>query len=516
MKMTPSENTDLQERFESLQHQLVHLWEQIGRTQPGSDEIEEANTVIVLPSMTVDDETLPFPSQQGYEERMLFMLFLLRQPQIRIVYLTSVPIPDVLSDYYLCILPSVTVDNALRRLFLVSPQDASEQFLVSKILARPKLIEHIRGLIPEKSKVHLVPFMTTDLERELCVRLGIPMYAADPRFFAFGTKSGCRRLFREEGLSFPLGAEDIYSADALCDAIAQMRKEKPALRKVIVKLNQGVSGYGNAQLSLEGLPAPGSPEELSAIRSRLPELKFELASVTFDWYMARIEDKGGIVEEMIQGEDLKSPSVQMRVTPFGEVELLSTHDQMLGGPSGQIYLGASFPADPAYGPSILAEAKKIGERLAQEGVVGRFAMDFMVVRQSDGRWQSYAIEINLRKGGTTHPFLTLQYLTDGMYDPQSGIFKTALGHEKYYVATDVLKEEAFHVLTPEDVFDLVSNHRLHYDHIKQTGIVLHMISPIASTGKIGLTAIENSPERAEELYQHFGRLIREKAARLNG
>ena len=34
-------------------------------------------------------------------------------------------------------------------------------------------------------------------------------------------------------------------------------------------------------------------------------------------------------------------------------------------------------------------------------------------KQADGSWQHNAIEINLRKGGTTHPLLTLQFLTDG-------------------------------------------------------------------------------------------------------
>ena len=512
--MTKMDHNSLVQRFDELQKNLVHLWEQIGNSKPGSEEIEEANTVIVLPSMTTD-ETLPFPSEQGYEERMLFMLFLLRQPQIRIIYLSSVPIPDVVIDYYLGILPSVTVDNARRRLFLVSPQDGSERHLVSKILDRPTLIEHIRSLIPPQSKVHLVPFLTTDLERELAVRLGVPMYAADPRFFAFGTKSGCRRLFREEGLSYPIGEEDVYSETALGAAIARMRMQKPALKKVIVKLNEGVSGFGNAQLTLQDLPEPGSPDEPAAILSRLKDLQFELAGVTYDWYIGKLNDKGGIVEELISGERMLSPSAQMRVTPLGKVELLSTHDQMLGGPSGQIYMGASFPADKAYGPMIMAEAKKIGERLAKEGVVGRFALDFLVVMREDGSWEPYAIEINLRKGGTTHPFLTLQYLTDGHYDAETGVFRTALGHEKFYVATDVLKEEAFHTLRPEDVFDLVSNHRLHYDHTKQTGIVLHMISPIAATGKIGLTAIENTQESADELYQLFGRLLRAKAAKMS-
>ena len=78
---------------------------------------------------------------------------------------------------------------------------------------------------------------------------------------------------------------------------------------------------------------------------------------------------------------------------------------------------------------------KVGERLAEEGVIGRFALDFVAVRTGGG-WDPYAIELNLRKGGTTHPFLTLQFLTDGVYDPETGVVQRAERPQKYFVATD--------------------------------------------------------------------------------
>jgi hypothetical protein len=111
------------------------------------------------------------------------------------------------------------------------------------------------------------------------------------------------------------------------------------------------------------------------------------------------------------------------VTPLGQVEPLSTHDQMLGGPSGQAYLGCRFPASPDYSTAIMREAMKVGHRLAKEGVIGRFALDFVTVLNERNEWEVYAIEINLRKGGTTHPFLTLQFLTDGGYDAEAGVLE---------------------------------------------------------------------------------------------
>ncbi len=507
----PSEqHTALLAQFDQLQQKLPRLWAYIGRSDPGGPVLQEPNTVVVLPSHTVGVK-LDIASQQAYEERMLFMIFLLRQPHIRLVFLSSLPVAQDVVDYYLDILPSVTIHNARRRLFMVSPQDASERPLVTKLLDRPHLIAHIRSLIPDLDKAHLVPFMTTDLERDFAVRLGIPMYAADPRYTAFGTKSGCRRIFAEEGVSHPLGVENISSQEELVVAICAMRRQKPAIRRVVVKHNEGVSGYGNAQLDLTTLPAPGSPEEAGAVRASFSSLRYELPEIKLDWFMRELQKNGGIVEELITGEPLFSPSVQMRISPLGSVQVLSTHDQLLGGPSGQVYLGARFPANPAYGPLITREAQKIGERFAREGVVGRFAIDFIVVQDEAGGYHPYAIEVNLRKGGTTHPFLTLQYLTDGRYNPDTGLFYTARGQVKYYLATDSLKSPAYRQFTPSDLFDIVSHHRLHFDHTSQTGVVLHMMSAVGAAGRLGFTAIANSAEEAEAMYAEFGQILDREA-----
>lgn len=496
-----AEDKDLLARFDQLQRRLRPLWANIGRTDPGGQILESPNTLVVLPSMTVDLE-LDFPSQQAYEERMLFMLFLLRQPNKRIIYITSMPVAPIIVDYYLHLLPSVTVSNARKRLFMISPEDASPRPLVNKLLERPPLLKKICSLLSDSSPAHLVPFLTTDYERELALQLDIPMYAADPRFFAFGTKSGARRVFAEEGVPHPLGKSDLRNEDDLVNAVADLRATKPSIGSLIVKHNDGVSGYGNATLSLADLPVPGAPDEKAAIRARLPKMQFSMHDADYNWYLANFEKKGGIVEERIVGDEIVSPSAQLRISPLGNVELLSTHDQLLGGEDKQNYQGAIFPANRAYGPAIMREAKKVGERFAREGVMGRFALDFMAVRNGS-EWDVYAIEVNLRKGGTTHPFLTLQYLTDGSYNAEEGVYRTVDGVEKYYIVRDTVMNPAYKVMTPEAIFDLVSQDRLHYDHATQTGVVLHMISALGSLGRVGLTAIGNTPEQAEAFYMRF-------------
>ena len=303
-----------------------------------------------------------------------------------------------------------------------------------------------------------------------------------------------------DGVPHPLGYEDLHSADEMVAALEKLRGQRPTAVKAVVKLNEGVSGEGNANVDLTGLPEPGDPAERAALEERFRAMEFELQGATYEEYVAKLAERGGIVEERIVGEEIRSPSVQLRVTPLGEVELLSTHDQILGGPSGQSYLGARFPADTDYAATITREAAKIGARLAKEGVIGRFALDFVVVGRADGGWDIYAIELNLRKGGTTHPFLTLQFLTDGAYDPEAAEFRAPSGLPKCFVASDHVESPSYRGLTPDDLFDIVVRHGLHFDQSRQTGVVFHMMSALPEHGRVGLTAIGESHEQAGELY----------------
>lgn len=499
------------DQFDVLQNKLVEMWKGIGT---GADDPEdEPRTIVVVPSVSVEID-FPTSALQAYEERLLFLLFLLRKPPVRMIYITSQAIQPAVIDYFLDTLPGVVISNARKRLHLVSPQDGSSMPLTQKLLDRPALIAHIRDLIGDSEQAHIAPFMTTDMERELAVQLGIPMYAADPRFYAFGTKSGCRQVFAEENIRHPLGFEDLFSVDEVARAIAKIHAQRPHLQQVVVKLNEGVSGLGNALIRLDGIPPAGTDEELPAIHERLAAMQLESESGTPEAYFETLVEKGAIVEEYILGEEVRSPSAQLRITPLGDVEMLSTHDQLLGGPSGQSYLGATFPADPDYSWMIMRDAATIGERFAKEGIVGRFAVDFVVVKHHDRPCESYAIEVNLRKGGTTAPYLILEYLTDGEYDAQAGVFRTAYGHPKYYVASDHVESPAYRVFTAAYLFDIVSDHRLHFNHTTQTGVIMHMITGVGELGRVGVTAIHNSPEEAQALFQQFADTLDREAAKL--
>ena len=490
--------------FAALQRKLVPLWEHIRQFN------ESEQTIVVVPSQTIEFDCKG-AEMQAYEERMLFMLLLLRQPRARLVYATSQTILPSTLDYYFSILPGVVSSHAAQRFFNIAVEDRSPRPLTVKLLERPYIYERIRSLILDPDRSHLVTYNVTTYERDLALRLGVPIYGADPELSLLGTKTGCREVFASVGVSHPIGWEHLRSFDDLLHALGKMREKKPDLARAIVKLNDAVSGEGNAVIDLAELPALGSADAAALLKQRVQSMTFEQSSMTFERFFASLGERGGIVEECIRGIGLCSPSVQMRITPLGEVEVLSTHDQILGGPLAQSFLGSRFPAELGYGQLITTEGRKVGQRLAELGVLGRFAVDFVVVRDETGRWQTYAIEINLRKGGTTHPFLFLQFLTDGKFYEEEGVFRAPNGAEKYYVASDHLEDTLYRAITPQHLIDILIRHRLHFDHAKQTGIIVHMLATISENGRFGVVAVSDSPEQAEELYNRTQTVVQDEA-----
>ncbi|MBB1284152.1 carboxylate-amine ligase [Flavisolibacter sp. BT320] len=457
-------------------------------------------SVVVIPSLTLDTEILQkIEGVTYYEERMLCLLLLLRMPHTHVVYITSMPIDPVIVDYYLHLLPGITAYHARQRLTLLSCFDSSNKSLTEKILQRPRLIQRISSSIPQHHVAHLSCFTVTEAERKLAIALQLPVYGCDPDLSNLGNKSNGRKLFRSCRMDTPKGFEDLYTKSDIVDALLQLKLDNPSLRKAVVKINEGFSGEGNAVFSFAG--APQSPElEIWICDHFAKQLQIVAKDLTLETFLQKFKMEGGIVEEFIEGEIKHSPSVQCRINPLGQADVISTHDQVLGGENGQVYLGASFPADAAYAKELAVIGKKLAEELRHYGVLGRFAIDFISVKEGQ-IWKHYAIEINLRKGGTTHPYLMLQFLTCGSYDAEAAVFLTSNGQRRYYICTDNLQDDRYKGLTPHDLIDIAMCNELLYDSTLQEGVMFHLISALSQYGKLGLVCIGATPERASFFYE---------------
>jgi hypothetical protein len=457
-------------------------------------------TVVIVPSFTLDSDILSkVTGILQYEQRMLCLLMLLRMPLTKLIYITSEPVPESIIDYYLHLLPGITGHHARKRLTLLSCFDASSKSLTQKILDRPRLLDSIKQQITDVSNTHLTCFNITPLEKTLAVRLGIPLFGTDPDKFYEGSKSGARKTFRGCNVNFADGFEDLHTTADIVDALTKLKIKNPALKRAVIKINDGFSGDGNAIFRFPDLTAENVNEKnIDAVL--LQNLSPVAKDVSKELFFTKFNIMGGVVEEFLEGELKTSPSVQCVINPDKTIDIVSTHDQLLGGEDGQIFIGAIFPADEAYRVSLAHEGKKIAKALSEKGALGRFAIDFLSIQQDDKTWKHYAIEINLRKGGTTHPFLMLQFLTNGKYDADAGQFITASGSERFYFASDNVSNEKYKGLTPDDLIDIAMFHSLMYDGAAQEGVMFHLIGALSEFGKLGMVCIGSSPQRAKELY----------------
>ena len=269
----------------------------------------------------------------------------------------------------------------------------------------------------------------------------------------------------------------------------------------MVKLNNGFSGEGNAIFSFDDY------HEQTHLRDWIwDQLPVKLAMVdkdhTYNSYIQKFESMGGIAEEFVEGNLVASPSVQCRINPLGESKVISTHDQWMGGINSQVYMGADFPANPDYASEIGQAGMHVARVLQKYGVMGRFGIDFLSVKDPSG-WKHYAIEINLRKGGTTHPYLLLQFLTDGDYNHETGVYTTASGQTRYYFCSDNLQSKSYRGITPPDLIDIATYHELQYDGSSQEGVMFHLIGALSQYGKLGVVCIGSSPERARKFYEQI-------------
>ncbi|TNC62458.1 peptide ligase PGM1-related protein [Rubellimicrobium roseum] len=450
------------------------------------------HVVVVLPSLSLGEAVLAHygPRLPALEHRYLAAFFLLhRIPNAEVIYVSTLPPSEEVMDYCASLLPPG--GDARTRFHCVALRDMSMRGVAEKLLDRPDLIAGIRERIGGRP-AFLEPWNVTEAEARLALELGVPVNGSDPALWPLGFKSAGRRLLRGAGVPLPAGREDLTEVEEVLDAIAALRAEVPGLRRVIVKHDDSAAGDGNRVVDLSDAP------DEAALRARLEGFGPEYWEV-----LAR----GGVVEEMIEGERFASPSVQVDIRPDGNVEVLATHEQVLGGDDGQVYVGCRFPAEPAYAPELAAHGQQVGEALAKAGALGRFALDFAAV-ENEGAWRAVALEINLRKGGTTHPYAVLRNLVPGRYDAEAGLWRAEAGGTRAYVADDNVVDPAWVSLPPAEAIRRVREAGLQFDSATGVGVVLLMLSGLAIDGRFATVAIGRDGAEAQRLMDRVGAAMR--------
>lgn len=475
----------------------LSTWELV-QSQP------EPTDIVMVPSASLEESELA--KMQGinyYEERCLFMLLRLKNPNTRVCYLTSLPVHKSSIKYYLSFLEElgITRKDAKRRLLMLSVHDTTCTPLSSKLLQRPHTISRIKRWLQERnaSNRFMTCFMSTALEQNLAELLQLPLHANTPKLNCLGTKHGSRKVFSEAGVPHPDGFEEVFSKEELISALIELCNRNPQARRICIKLNHGVSGEGNAILwitdEVRCLLDSSAPEAKKMLGHALEnDLQFVATSEHWPAFHEKIKRMGAIGEIWFE-QSISSPSFQGIISPTGIVQALSTHEQVL---EGQIFQGCEFPAEQHYRHLLHKYGILCGEVLARQGAQDRYGVDFLTFYDKEqDQWSVTAIEINLRWGGTTHPYEMVKLVTNATYQEDSGTLVAPNGEEKYYRGTDNLKSVAYQGLTPLDLNDIIAdNSSLRWNKERNVGVIFHLIGALSEYGKVGMVAVGNSREEA--------------------
>lgn len=157
---------------------------------------------------------------------------------------------------------------------------------------------------------------------------------------------------------------------------------------------------------------------------------------------------------------------------------------------------------------------RIGKELSKNGVVGHFAVDFLASKtteRGEEKWCITGIEINLRQGGTTHPYSAMASLCGG-HMGKDGVFRCKEGGERCYIATDYYKDPRLKGLEAKTFLERFAASvdprvcQLKWDDNLRVGVIFHLLTFI-QVGKVGFTAIGKSTEHAEELFNNTVQLV---------
>jgi len=466
--------------FDELQ---AGLGAALAATRPGRGH---PHVVLVVPSHGVGDSLLAHYGARimALEHRFLVSGLATHRPgNGHCLVVGSVAPSRVVVEYYRDLGPRPS--RFARRTRMLGLGDERPRPLSAKLVERPDLLERLRRLIGERPAV-LESWNVTEHEIALAEALQVPVNGMHPRLRHLGLKSAARRLFREAGVPCTLGVEDVHGVDDVVRAVTDLQARRPGLRSVVVKHDDSASGDGNVVLDVAGA-RPGE------VRDRVLALP--------GWYLRDLA-AGAVVEEHVCGLDVRSPSAQLELGPDGAVVVAATHEQHLGGESGQVFLGCSFPADPRYATLVARHAGRVGEALARRGVVGRVGIDFVVTARADGAWSASAVDVNLRKGGTSHPLWALSHLVPGRYEPEPGrwVCDRDAG-ARAYSCTDNLLDPGWLGADEAQAIAAVRAAGLAFDHATGTGVVLHMLNGLWFDGRIGVTAIAADATAADRLLE---------------
>ena len=449
----------------------------------------DVQTLVLIPSISLGVLTSRYlKGLHFFEERNLYYLSRLSHPENHFLVVLSEGVdPSYLEYCYRQLISAVGLEATVidKKFAVVTVKTRGRKALAKALLDDKNAFERLKTVLSEYPNPVLDFWVVTSDEVELADQLGV-QYKGQPRnTLGMDSKSSSRTLFARAGVPTPKGYAGVYTLNDVRDKLRRLSRETDA-KSFLIKIESEEAGNGIAEVDriAIGFDLEGFVSGVSVAKSEISKLSFA----------EQLYLQGGIVEEKITAEEVASPSVMMEVLPDGTVRNLATHDQTLHGLS---YAGAKFPAASQYRNTLIDYGYRIANLAAADGVRGLISADFVAIRSgSKSSWDVLGIEVNMRKGATTHPYYWTKTLTQACYDEATGHLIGRNGLLGYY-ASEFFSVPDLSNVRPKTILSALERASVGFSADRQSGVFVHMVSCVPILGKLGATVIGHSDDEIE-------------------
>lgn len=181
-----------------------------------------------------------------------------RDPDVEVIYVCPFPLNDDTVSYFVKVLEIGGAAQPARRFRVVVPENyhrfPAHFSLSTLLLYSPRAMRRIANFCRAKD-AYIVPNVVGPDELRLSMRLGVPLFSAEPRVSAiYSSKSGSKRIFQAAQVNVPPGAHDLYDEDDLIGSLAHLVAHNLDVPKWVFKVDDEFGGRGNAHFLTNRLP----------------------------------------------------------------------------------------------------------------------------------------------------------------------------------------------------------------------------------------------------------------------
>ncbi|XP_073425008.1 IQ domain-containing protein H isoform X1 [Dendrobates tinctorius] len=381
-------------------------------------------------------------------------------PNVDVIYISPVKLDEETEQYYRKLLglrAAVLSGNPqdateLHDRFTILTPEAVDRFpnhhmcLSTLLKYSPKTLRRIRNLTQGR-ETYIIGRVPHIDDLTVADMLGVPVLGTEPDVaHLYRTKSGSKRIFASANIPTPPGQYDIYNQEQFFSSLSQLIIDNLLVTRWLFKVDNECGGNGSAfcdtaahlpcyawavkerqRYSAQTWKQKWAQEKaLQRIAQELPWVLAHYAQPinrsrypTWDKFLQVLVSQGGVIEAFPPAESITCLTIDLLISPDGEIHMLSCGDQ-IHSVSPLHCVGSSVPQCSVPPDILTSMCDGVGEACKTRGILGYLSLELVTfIDPQSFEQEIWATDLDLCYSDQLAMTQLLLYLTNGTLDCRS-------------------------------------------------------------------------------------------------